>query len=99
VSFLFNDQPPRLQLTPMQRRVAHLALWNLTDEQVARQLGISPATVRQHWRGIVQRVHESLPGVLGMPMQDDASGGRGPEKRGLVLDFLRVNLQEVRPRR
>jgi hypothetical protein len=101
VSFLFNDQVPRLQLTPMQRRVAHLTLWNLSDDQVARRLAISPATVRQHWRGIVQRVHESLPGVIGMPMQgaSDASGGRGPEKRGLVLDYLRVNLQEVRPRR
>jgi DNA-binding CsgD family transcriptional regulator len=96
VSFLFNSQTPRLHLTPMQQRVAQLALWNLGDEQVARRLAISPATVRQHWRGIFDRVQDRCPEVLGEPALIDAPAGRGPEKRGQVLEFLRGNLHEVR---
>lgn len=95
VSFLFNSQTPRLQLTPMQQRIAQLALWNLGDEQVARRLAISPATVRQHWRGIFDRVRDKCPEVLGEPSLTEAPTGRGPEKRGQVLEFLRGNLHEV----
>lgn len=97
VSFLFHDRAQRLHLTQMQRRVAHLALWNLSDESVARRLSISTATVRQHWRGIFERVERSQPNVLGASMPADTHAGRGPEKRGRVLDFLRLNLHEVRP--
>lgn len=96
VSFLFTAQAPRLQLTRMQQRVAHLALWNLGDEQVAQRLAISPATVRQHWRGIFARVRDRCPDVLGAPMPTNANAGRGPEKRGPVLEFLRMNIHEVR---
>lgn len=95
-SFLFHVQAPRLQLTRMQQRVAHLGLWNLSDEQVARRLEISPATVRQHWRGIFNRVRDRCPDVLGAPERTDVTAGRGPEKRGPVLEFLRMNIHEVR---
>lgn len=97
VSFLFRRTVSRLNLTPMQRQVAHLALWNLSDEQMARRLTISPETVRQHWRGIFERVQLTHPGILAAPMRDEAPAGRGPEKRGRVLEFLRGNLHEVRP--
>ncbi len=96
VSFLFTAQAPRLRLTRMQQRVAHLALWNLSDEQVARRLAISPATVRQHWRGIFDRVRDRCPDVLGAPVTVREQAGRGPEKRGPVLEFLRMNIHEVR---
>jgi len=97
VSFLFRQTVSRLHLTPMQRRVAHLALWNLNDEQMARRLAISPETVRQHWRGIFERVQGTHPGILAASTHNDAPTGRGPEKRGRVLEFLRGNLHEVRP--
>lgn len=96
VSFLFTARSPRLRLTRMQQRVAHLALWNLSDEQVARRLAISPATVRQHWRGIFDRVRNNCPDVLGTPVAAREQEGRGPEKRGPVLEFLRMNVHEVR---
>lgn len=97
VSFLFHDQAQTLHLTPMQRRVAHLALWNLSDEAVASRLSISTATVRQHWRGIFERVERTHPNVIGVSTPADAHAGRGPEKRSRVLEFLRLNLHEVRP--
>lgn len=95
-SFLFNVHTQRLQLTPMQRRVANLALWNLGDEHVASRLAISPATVRQHWRGIFERVQQKCPEVLGAPVVTEALASRGSEKRGRVLEFLRMNLHELR---
>jgi hypothetical protein len=48
--------------------------------------------VRQHWRGIFDRVRAHH------DPRDDESVVRGPEKRRHVLDFLRVNLHEIRPR-
>lgn len=97
VSFLFHGQAARLRLTPMQRQVATLGLWSLNDAQVAQRLGISAETVRRHWRGIFERIDDVYPALLADPPRDAAAGGRGPEKRVRALDFLRINLQEVRP--
>jgi hypothetical protein len=96
VSFMFRPRTARLRLTPMQRRVASLALWNLSDDEVAHRLGISADTVRQHWRGIVSRVLDTHPAILGAATSKASHGGRGPEKRSDVLEFLRGNLHEVR---
>ena len=96
VSFMFRARSTRLKLTPMQRRVASLALWNLSDYDVARRLGISADTVRQHWRGIISRVLETYPAILGPAATKSSKDRRGPEKRGHVLEFLRGNLHEVR---
>lgn len=97
VSFLFQDHAARLRLTPTQREVARLALWNLNDVQVAQRLAISSETVRRHWRGIFERVDDTYPQLLADPPREAPGTGRGPEKRVRVLEFLRINLQEVRP--
>jgi len=97
VSFLFRQHERRLHLSRMQRCVAELALWHLSDEQVARRLSISTATVRRHWRGIFERLEDSHAHLMEAPANFDPVLKRGPEKRGRVLEFLRVNLHEVRP--
>ena len=89
VSFLFRRTVSRLNLTPMQRQVAHLALWNLSDDQTARRLAISPETVRQHWRGIFERVQGTLRASWPRQRATKRPTGRGPEKRGRVLEFFR----------
>jgi hypothetical protein len=83
VSFMFREHAIRLHLTPMQRRVAALALWNMGDEVVAERLGISADTVRQHWRGIIARVQETNPAILGPAAAKVPQSGRGPEKRAM----------------
>ncbi|OSZ71514.1 helix-turn-helix transcriptional regulator [Hydrogenophaga sp. IBVHS1] len=97
VSFLFREHTHRLHLSRMQRRVAELALWHLSDEQVAQRLSISTATVRRHWRGIFERLEDSHAHLMDAHASAEPGLRRGPEKRGRVLEFLRVNLHEVRP--
>lgn len=96
VSFLFQSREARLRLTPAQRRVAELALWGLNDEQVAQRLAISGETVRRHWRGVFERIEDRYPKLLVDAPRADGDVGRGPEKRTRVLEFLRINLQEIR---
>ncbi len=97
VSFLFHRRPARLHLTSAQRRVAWLALWQLRDDQIARRLGITNEAVRRHWRGILDRAALTDPDAFGNSRNADNVGGRGPERRRHLLDYIRQNLQEIRP--
>jgi DNA-binding CsgD family transcriptional regulator len=102
LSFVLRRNARRLGLSPSQCRVAELALWNLDDEEVSRQMRITPATVRRHWRTIFERLDAS--GVLQLESQAVESSlvgslpdRRGPQRRRKVLDYLRSHLQEIRP--
>jgi hypothetical protein len=72
---------------------------------VAIRLRISPATVRRHWRGIFERVDAigALKADGGGKASTVAASSvspaeqRGPQRRRMVLDYLRSHLQEVRP--
>jgi DNA-binding CsgD family transcriptional regulator len=102
LSHVLRRNARRLGLSPSQCRVAELALWNLDDEGVARQMGIAPATVRRHWRTIFERldvidVLKSERQVLAASSVGSLPEQRGPERRRKVLDYLRTHLQEIRP--
>ena len=53
------------RLTARQRDIARLAASGLTNEQIARQLHISPETVRSHLNAVFGKLHvhrrEDLP--------------------------------------
>ena len=51
-----SDQPSLSQLTPMEVRVLKLVVENRTNEEIARQLFISPHTVHDY----VKAVHQHL---------------------------------------
>ncbi len=55
--------------------------------------------MRQHWRGIFERIERVYPNVFGATVPADTHAGRGLAKRGNVLEILRLNLHEVRPAR
>lgn len=93
---LFVDLPEVLRLTPAQRRVAELALWRLDDTQIATQLELSEETVRQHWRGIYQRMDLALPAIPDALTASDKQH-RGPERRRHAIDYLMKHIHEVRP--
>jgi DNA-binding CsgD family transcriptional regulator len=102
LSYVLRRNARRLGLSPSQCRVAELALWNLDDEEVARQMGIAPATVRRHWRTIFERldasdVLKSERQVLALSSVGSLPDRRGPQRRRKVLDYLRSHLQEIRP--
>ena len=93
---MFDPPHARLGLTPAEQRVALHALQGASDRTVAETLGLSTETVRTNWRSIYRRMAPVLaladtPGLAG----DDETRGR--EKRRFALEYLRQNLQELRP--
>jgi DNA-binding CsgD family transcriptional regulator len=92
----FFDPPrPTLGLTPAEQRVVLGALDGASDQMLAASLGLSSETVRSNWRSIYQRLERVLPGG-GMNGQNGAAT-RGQEKRRVAIEYLRQNMQELRP--
>jgi len=51
--------PRQIILTPRQREIVHCAARGLSNKQIARQMGISPTTVKTHLQHIFTRLHVS----------------------------------------
>jgi hypothetical protein len=92
----FQFTPPRFGFSAAERRMLRLAATQLTDEQVADELGLSLHGVKKLWRSVHQRALGALPDLF-----DDSSsaepGSRGPEKRRALLQYLRQHPEELRP--
>ncbi len=57
---------------------------------------MSPHGLKKLWRGIYERVADSVPDFFGdVPAADE--GKRGPEKRRQVLAYVRQRPEELRP--
>ena len=92
MSFYFNANEPHFDFAPAPLH----ALFNESDEEIADSLNIALETVRKHWRSIYERVIRLEPEFFpGGRTQGDA---RGPEKRRHLLNYLRMHLDEIRPR-
>jgi DNA-binding NarL/FixJ family response regulator len=74
--------PPRARLTPRQTGLLHLVAAGHTNTQIARQLGISEATVRAHLENIYERLHvSSRTAAVTRAFPDRAAWGpRGPRR-------------------
>lgn len=92
---------PRMRLTPAQRAVAFLSLQGDTDERVAARLCISLDAVKKSWRAIVAESAAHIPALhaQGPARVQPAvpAAVRGPERRRIVLEYLRQHLEELRP--
>lgn len=95
-SFYFNCGDPQFDFAPVQQQVLLHALFNESDEEIAESLAISIETVRKHWRSIYRHVLEVNPRFF--PGERGNGDARGPEKRRYLLSYLRMHLDEVRPR-
>ena len=51
--------------------------------------------MRKRWLAVFRRVEERMPGLL--PERSPDADGRGPEKRGPLLLYLREHPEELRP--
>lgn len=91
---LFNVQPPLLGLKPSEQRIALRALLGYTDARIAEILGLSAETVRKAWIRIFSAAEQALPALF---EAETYSGSRGPEKRRLLIEYLRVHMEELRP--
>ncbi len=102
-SFLFFSPRRRLNLKPPVQRMLQLALRQMTDDEIAAALGCSRDYVRKLWGDAYARLEDQ--GALRLSdssapepaLPEPADHKRGRERRRLALDFLRANVQELRP--
>jgi len=93
---LFESHPPRFRLSVSQRRLLSHALYYEDDEQLADAIAVSAHGLKKSWRGIYERIIDSVPDFFGdATLSDD--GKRGPEKRRQVLAYVRQRPEELRP--
>jgi DNA-binding CsgD family transcriptional regulator len=94
----FQFTPPRFGFAPAERRLLRLAVTDLTDEAIGDELGISGHGVKKLWRQVHQRAQDAMPGLFGASeAAASREGGRGPEKRRALLQYLRQHPEELRP--
>ena len=92
---VFVHTSPRLHLTTNERILLRHALDGHTDEELARVLCVSIATVKKRWEAIYDRV-AGVDDELTFPT-NPAAGRRGVEKRRRLLAYLRARPEELRP--
>lgn len=96
LSHLFHSLPPRFGFSSAAQRILERAMLNQTDADIAEELGVSLDAVKKTWRAIYQRVDDVAPRMLQKAPQPD-HGHRRAEKRRYLLEYLRTNLEELRP--
>lgn len=103
---VFQFVPPVMAFSGAERRMLRLALADLSDEDVAQELGVTPHTIKKLWRGVYDRATSALPELFASPdggTEGGAAGAvagegtRGPEKRRHLLHYVRQHLEELRP--
>ena len=93
---LFHRGEPRFFFSPAEQRVLARAVLDESDEEIAREIGLSIAAVKKVWRRAYDRVTDQAPALLAM---DEGGPGstRGKEKRRKLVRYLRYQLHELRP--
>jgi len=93
---VFSYREPRLRLDRAAQELAAAALSGLTDEQLAIELAVSVSAVKKRWARLFDRVHMAHPDLL--PWEEPGERlTRGPQKRSMLLAFLRRHPEELRP--
>lgn len=98
---LFQFSLPTFGFSASERRMLKLlVLLNIADKEIARELSLSTHTIKKLWASIHQRIITVNPNFFGHgiePHSDAKNQTRGPEKRRLVLTYLKQHAEELRP--
>jgi hypothetical protein len=95
-ALLFQYREPVLRLQEADQQLLSAALTGLTDDELARCLGIRLPAVKKRWRSLFDRAsaHEDL----FHDMDDGLEGsGRGRQKRQFILTYVREHPEELQP--
>lgn len=96
IASLFAYQAPRCGFRPSEQRLLVAALRGRTDQELAKELGISLSAVKKSWLSIYQRAANHLPSLFdNHDGQED--GERGKEKKQHLIAYLRDHPEELRP--
>ena len=93
---LFHHGEPRFYFSLGEQRMLARAVLDESDEDIARELGLSIAAVKKIWRRVYERVADKDPALLDVDANGTGST-RGREKRRVLLRYLRNQLLELRP--
>ena len=95
---LRRSTPPRLRFSSGEKDLLLHAVLGYSDAEIAQALHVGVDTVKKRWRRVFERVEgdAELRRLLG-PRKGTHESGRGPEKRGVIVQYLATHLQELRP--
>jgi hypothetical protein len=93
LSQTFVYSKPQFGFKPHEQELLCWALQGRSDEQIASCVHVSPVAIKKRWDTLYTRVEASRPSLL----PTSGAGKRGPEKRGLLLAYLRDHPEELRP--
>jgi DNA-binding CsgD family transcriptional regulator len=97
LGLLFASRRPRLGFTRLQQQVLEAAVDDLSDEEIADQLGLSGHAINMRWRTIYERIGEQ-PEIAGAIFHGAPRGAAaGGQKRRRVVAFARAHPEELRP--
>ena len=95
---LFHHSEPKFYFSPAEQRVLARAVLDESDEEIARELGLTVAAVKKVWRRAYDRVADEDPHLLDADTDTaDPGSTRGKEKRRHLVRYLRYHLYELRP--
>lgn len=91
----FQFTPPLIGFAGAERKLLRLAVTELTDEEIGNELGLSIHTIRKLWKDVNARALGRLPQLFD-ESPPTTEGARGPEKRRVLLHYLRQHPEELR---
>ena len=95
---LFQYNEPRFFFSLSEQRVLARAVLDDSDEEIARELGLSIAAVKKIWRRVYERVDETDPD-LRVANEDRTGFTRGKESRRNLIGYLRYPPRGASPAR
>jgi hypothetical protein len=102
-NLLFQYREPILGLGASDQRLLLAALGGAVDRELAVELGLTLPAVKKRWRSIFEKVQDRMPELFADVIPEAAGTmdeqKRGPQKRHLVLSYVRQHLEELRPYR
>jgi hypothetical protein len=92
----FSCPLPRLFLRASDQELLLAALENPTDDWLTRALGLTKEAVKRRWSVLFERIDKEMPELFESIKTGDRRV-RGPQKRHVVLAYVRKHPQELRP--
>lgn len=90
---LFTFREPVLRLRDSDQQMLLAALRGATDQELARELGVTFAAVKARWRSTFARIAEAMPDLVSGTVEEH----RGSQKRHRVVAYVRSHPEELRP--
>jgi hypothetical protein len=97
ITTMFHRKTPELCLRNGDQQFLEIALEGLTDDELARKLGISSSSVKKRWLFLFESVAAIRPEIFPDAKDSPNRTVRGRQKRHLLLAYIRTHPEELAP--